>query len=249
MNEEKENYIPTVTDNSPASMMQIALSRGADLDKLEKMLALQERWEANEARKAYHTAMAAFKAAPPEIEKDKKVSFGAGKAAYSHATLANVTDKINQALSTHGLSAAWKTAQDERGITVTCTITHRLGHSESTSLTAAPDNSGSKNAIQAVGSTITYLSRYTLLSLTGLATHDQDDDSNGAGAAPEYISTDQEIEINDLLKETASDKAAFLRYIGAESVDKIMSSHYGKAKIALNKKKKAAPVRQPGEDE
>ena len=80
MSEEKENYMPTVTDNSPASMMQIALSRGADLDKLEKMLALQERWEANEARKAYHTAMAAFKAAPPEIEKDKKVSFGAGKA-------------------------------------------------------------------------------------------------------------------------------------------------------------------------
>ena len=244
MNEEKENYIPTVTDNSPASMMQIALSRGADLDKLEKMLALQERWEANEAKKAYHTAMAAFKAAPPEIEKDKKVSFGAGKAAYSHATLANVTDKINQALSAHGLSAAWKTAQDERGITVTCTITHRLGHSESTSLTAAPDNSGSKNAIQAVGSTITYLSRYTLLSLTGLATHDQDDDGNGASAT---LSPEQVAEIERLIKETGSDKAAFLKYLGAESVDKILASAYAKAVAALNAKKKATK-REPGQE-
>jgi len=244
MSEEKENYMPTVTDNSPASMMQIALSRGADLDKLEKMLALQERWEANEARKAYHTAMAAFKAAPPEIEKDKKVSFGAGKAAYSHATLANVTDKINQALSAHGLSAAWKTAQDERGITVTCTITHRLGHSESTSLTAAPDNSGSKNAIQAVGSTITYLSRYTLLSLTGLATHDQDDDGNGASAT---LSPEQVAEIERLIKDTGSDHAAFLKYLGAESVEKILASAYTKAISALNAKKKAAK-REPGQE-
>ena len=244
MSEQQEQYMPTVTDNSPASMMQIALSRGADLDKLEKMLALQERWEANEARKAYHTAMAAFKAAPPEIEKDKKVSFGAGKAAYSHATLANVTDKINQALSAHGLSAAWKTAQDERGITVTCTITHRLGHSESTSLTAAPDNSGSKNAIQAVGSTITYLSRYTLLSLTGLATHDQDDDGNGASAT---LSPEQVTEIERLIKDTGSDKAAFLKYLGAESVDKILAAAYAKAVAALNAKKKATK-REPGQE-
>ena len=236
MSEEKENYMPTVTDNSPASMMQVALSRGADLDKLEKMLALQERWEANEARKAYHTAMAAFKAAPPEIEKDKKVSFGAGKAAYSHATLANVTDKINQALSAHGLSAAWKTAQDERGITVTCTITHRLGHSESTSLTAAPDNSGSKNAIQAVGSTITYLSRYTILCLTGLATVDQDDD--GKGSEQSYISEEQHANITALMQEVGADKAKFLSYMKVESLEKITIDRYNIAISALEAKRK-----------
>ena len=236
MSEEKENYMPTVTDNSPASMMQIALSRGADLDKLEKMLALQERWEANEARKAYHTAMAAFKAAPPEIEKDKKVSFGAGKAAYSHATLANVTDKINQALSAHGLSAAWKTAQDERGITVTCTITHKLGHSESTSLTAAPDNSGSKNAIQAVGSTITYLSRYTILCLTGLATVDQDDD--GKGSEQSYISEEQHANITALMQEVGADKAKFLSYMKVESLEKITIDRYNIAISALEAKRK-----------
>lgn len=242
--EEQEKYIPTVSDNSPASMMQIALARGADLGSLEKMLALQERWEANEAKKAYHAAMAAFKANPPEIEKDKKVSFGQGKASYSHATLANVTDKINQALSAHGLSAAWGTAQDERGITVTCTITHKLGHSESTSLTAAPDNSGSKNAIQAVGSTITYLSRYTLLALTGLATHDQDDDGNGSAT----ITTDQAIEINHLITETGADRPKFLKYIGAESVEQIAANQYGKALAALKAKKQKAPQREPGQE-
>ena len=88
---------------------------------------------------------------------------------------------INEALSEHGLSAAWETAQNNGSVTVTCKITHIMGHSESTSLTAAPDNTGSKNPIQAIGSTVTYLQRYTLLALTGLATYEQDDD----GGKPE----------------------------------------------------------------
>lgn len=231
---------------SPAALMMVAIEKGLDLDKVEKAMALQERWEANEARKAYHDAMAMFKANPPEIEKDRHVKFQTSKGLteYRHASLANVTQKINGALSQYGLSAAWKVAQADKQITVTCTITHRLGHSESTSLSGAPDDSGSKNSIQAVGSTISYLERYTLLALTGLATHEMDDDSNGAGAVPEYISTDQATEIDDLLKETGSNEAAFLKYMGAASVAQIFAAHYNKALMALNKKKNA--TRAPG---
>lgn len=234
--EAQEKYEVAQIEKSPSALMMIAIEKNLDLDKVEKAMALQEKWEANEARKAYHDAMAGFKANPPEIEKDKKVSFGAGKAAYSHATLANVTDKINQALSAHGLSAAWGTAQDERGITVTCTITHKLGHSESTSLTAAPDNSGSKNAIQAVGSTITYLSRYTILCLTGLATVDQDDD--GKGSEQSYISEEQHANITALMQEVGADKAKFLSYMKVESLEKITIDRYNIAISALEAKRK-----------
>jgi len=171
---------------SPNAVVIMAMQKGYTPELIEKMMALQERFEANEARKAYHEAMSNFKTNPPEIGKDKTVSFkaGGGQTSYSHASLANVTGKINRALSEHGLSAGWTTVQNEKGITVTCTITHKLGHSESTSLTAAPDTSGSKNAIQAIGSTVSYLERYTILALTGLATHDMDDDGklgNGSG--------------------------------------------------------------------
>jgi hypothetical protein len=238
--------MPTV-ERSPAALMMQAIEKGLDLGQVEKAMALQERWEANEARKAYHEAMAAFKSNPPEIDKDRKVKFQTSKGLteYRHASLANVTDKINSALSLHGLSAGWKVSQEDKKITVTCTITHRLGHSESTSLSGAPDDSGSKNSIQAVGSTISYLSRYTLLALTGLATHDMDDDSNGAGAGPEYITADQAIQINDLLKETGSDIHKFLKYMKAESVETILAADLNRALIALNKKKQP---REPGSD-
>ena len=62
--------LPVRQDASPAALMMQAIERGLDLDKIEKAMLLQEKWEANEARKAYHDAMAMFKAAPPEIEKE-----------------------------------------------------------------------------------------------------------------------------------------------------------------------------------
>ena len=177
-------YQGEVAPSKPSDIIQLAVTQGADLEKLEKLMELQERYEANEAKKKYTEAMAAFKANPPEIMKDRHVRYQTSKGVteYKHSSLANVTDKINKALSTNGLSAGWSTKQDGDNITVTCTITRWEGHSESTSLTAKPDMSGAKNAIQAIGSTISYLERYTVLALTGLATHDMDDDGDTAGA-------------------------------------------------------------------
>ena len=231
-----------VQRSSSQALVEMAMRTG-DLDKLQKAMELQERWEANEARKAYMQAMSEFKSEPLRIDKDKSVSFGQGKTSYSHASLANVTGKINSGLSKVGLSAAWKTNQDNGTITVTCTITHRDGHSESTSLTASPDTSGSKNSIQAIGSTITYLERYTLLALTGLATYDADDDGHGA-EPPELVTTDQATLLNDLIKETNSNLKVFLKVAKAESVDQVLARDYP---LLLNQlKTKQAKLREPG---
>jgi hypothetical protein len=161
---------------TPHDLLTMAVSQGSDIERLERLMEMQLRWEANEARKAYAAAMVAFKRDPPRIVKDKQVSYK--NTNYRHATLGNVAQVIAAALAEHGLTAAWTTAQEiKRGaITVTCTITHVDGHSESTSLQEMADTSGSKNNIQALASTVTYLERYTVLALTGLATHEGDDD-------------------------------------------------------------------------
>lgn len=166
------------TENSPVVQAIEFLKNGGDLANLEKMMELQERWEANQAKKAFNDAMTAFKANPPKLKKTKKVAFKETK--YSHADLAEITEEISAELSKHDLNATWKTSQENQQISVTCIIAHSLGYSESTTLSSAPDSSGGKNSIQAIGSTITYLQRYTLLALTGLAAHDQDDDGKGA---------------------------------------------------------------------
>lgn len=226
--ENKELMDKQAVDNSPAGMIRSAITGGADLAQLEQLLSLQERWEAGEAKKAYHRAMTAFKLNPPTIEKDKKVAFGNTK--YNHASLANVTEKINTELSKHGLSASWDIVQNG-AISVTCKITHQQGHSESTTITAPADNSGSKNAIQSIGSTISYLSRYSLLCILGLATSEQDDDGKASGH--ELISDAEKNEILDKVLSTNSNLDKFLEYMKIGKIEDIPKSDLKKARIAL----------------
>lgn len=188
MTKEPKKELVVSKGNSPAEMIRLAVTGGADLEKLEKLLTLQERWEVNEAKKAYNRAMADFKAnAPNLIDKESLVDYTTRqgiKVKYKYATLANVIEKITEKLSEYGLSASWRTKQDGM-VVVTCCITHVAGHSEETTLSASADTSGSKNPIQAIGSTITYLERYTLLAMLGIATYDQDDDARTISEPPQ----------------------------------------------------------------
>lgn len=231
----KEIGLPQESLPARVDPLVLAIEQGASPETLEKLMALQERYEANEARKAYHVAMTKFKENPPEISKDGHVRYSVGNKVteYKHATLANVTATINKALSEHGLSASWKTKQNDKGIEVACKITHILGHSESTSLEAGPDASGGKNSIQAIGSTVTYLERYTLLSLTGLATSEMDDD--GQGSEAQYITSDQLEIINKIIEDKKVDLSMFLDYMGVETLDKIEGKDYKKATMALDR--------------
>lgn len=173
-----EETAVTITQPTPMAMVQLALQQNAGIETIEKLMALQERWQANDARKAFVEAMAAFKANPPRLEKNKTVSFptSKGKTEYKHATLDYVAEVLGRELSKHGLSFRWQTAQEGGKIRVTCFLQHILGHGESVTLEAPADDSGQKNAIQQIGSTVTYLQRYTLLAATGMATADQDMD-------------------------------------------------------------------------
>jgi len=166
---------------TPADIVLYAMKNGGSIADIREFMALQREWEADQARKAYVVDMAEFKRNPPHIIKDKLVAFNG--TSYMHATLGNVAGAIVEGLAQHGFSHHWDTEQQQGGqIVVTCIITHRLGHTERTMLSASRDDSGKKNSIQQMASTVTYLQRYTLLGAVGLATHDQGDD-DGAGAA------------------------------------------------------------------
>ncbi len=220
---------------APAELLTLAIKHKAGVDTLKELMTLQERHEANEARKAYHVAMAAFKKDPPVIVKDKEVKYG--QTAYKHAGLAEAATSIGKALSKQGLSAAWRTEQNDNGVTVICEITHILGHSESTSLTAPPDNSGSKNSIQAIASTVTYLQRYSLLALTGLAAQDVDDDGQGA-TDKSTIEEAEAAELAHLIKETGTDLPKFCSHFKIDSIDALRAADYKRAVSQLEAKKR-----------
>ena len=164
---------------TPMDLLSMAVEQGAPFEKLATLMDLQERWETREARRAFVSALAAFKADPPKLEKNKQVSYttSKGQTSYKHATLDGITDVLNPALSKHGLSFRWDIAQDEKAIHVTCILQHFLGHFENVTMSGSQDETGQKNALQQTGSTVTYLMRYTLLAITGMSTSDQDTDA------------------------------------------------------------------------
>lgn len=177
---------PTV-DVGGNALMQI-INRAAtdpafDVAKLDQLLAVKERWDAAEARKAFVVALNAFKADPPEILKSRQVDFTSqkGRTHYKHAGLDNASELIGASLAEHGISHRWNVEQTGPKIKVTCILTHALGHSESVTMEASPDESGNKNSIQAVGSTVSYLQRYTLFAASGIAPKNVDDDARGGG--------------------------------------------------------------------
>lgn len=179
-----QSALPALKE-SPLNLLALAIEKGSSIEQLTQLMALQERYDANQAKIHFVAALNAFKANPPHIAKNNTVSFGEGsnKTTYDHATLDHVSDSIGAALAVHNLSHRWDTEQLESGvIKVTCVLTHLMGHSERTTLQAPPDASGKKNTIQSIGSTVTYLQRYTLLAATGMAVKGMDNDGAGDDA-------------------------------------------------------------------
>jgi len=239
--EQKEGEIAPVQSAALSPIQQMAQMKqmGLEVADMREMLALQKEYEANEALKQFNEAMNAFKAESITIVKDRTVTYN--DTTYDHASLANIVETAAPFMSEHGLSHNWTTEQnDDTGvIRVTCTIKHKAGHSESTSLKSKADPSGGKNAIQAIASAITYLERYTFLAITGLATRDMEED-DGAGAEPEEtITLDQETVLMDMIKESKADQAKFLEYMKCATLGEMPASLFTRAKRALEAKKKS----------
>lgn len=155
-----------------------AMSGQISPDVLRDLLSVQREYEAGEAKKAYTRAMIACKRDLPfVIGRDRRVDFTSarGRVTYSHTSLAAAADALMPILASHGFSVSWVPSSDGNLVRVACRLTHREGHSEEVSLAAPPDTSGSKSSAQATMSAVTLLSRYTLLSLVGVATADMQD--------------------------------------------------------------------------
>lgn len=162
---------------TPMEMLDRAVSNGASIETLEKLMALQERWEKNNARRAFDAAMASARAELPIIIKNREVDFttSKGRTNYVYEDLASIAKAVDPILAKHGLAYRFRTTQDGGTVTVVCILSHRDGYSEENSLSAARDDSGNKNTIQGVGSTVTYLQRYTLKAGLGLSATKDDD--------------------------------------------------------------------------
>ena len=172
---------PATQTTNPDLLIQLAISQNVDIEKLERLLALKERWDQAQAKKSFLSALASFQKQLPPLKKTKRVNYTTRdnrQVDYKFAPLGEIDAAIKEPLSACGLTKRWEIKDSQSGLSVSFIVSHIDGHSEITTMTADADNSGGKNSIQQRGSTITYLQRYTMIAGLGIATADEDTDGS-----------------------------------------------------------------------
>jgi hypothetical protein len=175
----------------------------------------------------------------PEIEERGEIKISDNKPGQGYARWEDINKAIKPVLKKHGFALSFRTGLADGKITVTGILSHEAGHSEETTMHLPADTSGSKNAVQAVGSSTSYGKRYTAAALLNITTRGGDDDGRAAGGnAP--ISEEQAERILDMLTKDKADVPGFCKYIGTKlrmpinNVLDIPAKHYSRALEIIN---------------
>ena len=184
-------------DLSSYDILMRAIELNVDLDAFEKLVNLVEKVQIDKAKREFYEAFAKFQSQVPPILKSSEVNMGAGRPRYNYASLYDIISKIQKPLGEANLSFRWEISNNNDIITVTCILSHSGGYELQTSIQASKDATPGKSNVQAIASTITYLKRYTLVSLLGIGTADPDDDAQ----ATVNVDKKQDIEGKDKIIE------------------------------------------------
>ena len=168
-----------------------AIENNIDIEKFEKLISLAQMLEREKAKRDFYESFSKFQSSIPTIFKNSEVNMGYGKPKYNYATLSDIITNIQKPLGEANLSFRWEISNNNDIITVTCILSHSGGYELQTSIQAGKDATPGKSNVQAIASTITYLKRYTLVSLLGIGTADPDDDAQAT------VNIDKKQEIND----------------------------------------------------
>lgn len=160
-----------------AFMVLVDKLKGMPPEAIGSVLQSYQTFLKIQAKQAFDEAMALLKKNMPAIIKSKLADMN-GKYSYHYAELhKDVCSKLDPHLEAHGFGYRWTTHPNDKGVVLGCILYHVQGHEEETLMPPAPhDNSGGKNSIQAIGSTLSYLQRYSLLMALGIAPRNTDTD-------------------------------------------------------------------------
>ena len=158
---------------------QVCLNPNMDVEKLERMLDMQERVLDRQAEQSFQIAMADMQAELPAIERNGEISIR-GQVQSRFAKFEDINKAVLPILQKHGFSITFETNQGQGFVSVIGVLRHKDGHKMSTMLQIPLDTSGSKNAVQAVGSSVSYGKRYVMSALLNITTTDDDDDGQAA---------------------------------------------------------------------
>lgn len=220
-----------------AIIERLATNKDANLEVFARLMDERRREEDRAAERAFNAAMSAAKGELSPVLKTRAVDF-VGKSGtrtkYSYEEFADVARTVDPVFARHGLSYRFSVAQTGDLVKVTCIVSHEAGHSERMPLEGKVDpGTTGMSMVQALGSALTYLQRYSLRAAIGLAAG-RDDDGRGAGGTSPKISVEQADELERLFEETGRSQPMILRLLGVETVADMTVDQWTRTRDNLN---------------
>lgn len=215
-----------------AVIERVAANPDADIDKLERLLDMQERVMNRNAMQAFSADMAAMQAELPTVAETAK---GHNNAKY--APLEKINEVIRPVLQKYGFAVTFRTEQQDGAVSITAVLSHKQGHHQESTLVLPNDTSGNKNLVQAIGSTVSYGKRYALCALLNISTGDDTDGKRPQQTAPSTLTAKQVKQLRDAAKVAGVDDAYICEKGGVAEIEDIPAERFT---AALNHLKKMA---------
>ena len=250
--ERTEPATPATVEQHPASdttaliamIERVALNPAIDIDKMERLLEMQERILDRNAKTAFTSELAQMQPKLPVVDRKGNITIHKKDAekvpanviqSTPYALWEDINDAIRPHLAEHGFALSFRIKKESDRVEVTAILSHREGHSEETMLSLPMDSTGSKNNVQAIGSSTSYGKRYTACALLNITSRGEDDDG-GAASNTEVISDEQRKRLLDMLDSTGSDVAKFCTFFKIDAVPALPAKRFDEAMKLLETK-------------
>ncbi len=215
-----------------------ALNPDIDIDKMERLLLMQERIIDKQAEGDFNLAMAETQAEIQPVSADAENPQTRSKFA-SYAQLDRAVRKI---YTRHGFSLSFDMGEGapEGHVRVLCYAGHRGGHTRTYHADMPADGKGAKGGdvmtkTHAAGAAFSYGQRYLLKLIFNIAVGDDDNDGNGVVI---LITAPQKEKLIALMREVNADSGKFLNYLGIDYIDALPADRFDGALKALEAKRK-----------
>lgn len=244
-----EAETPTVEDFSGgllAVISRAARDPSVDIDKMERLFALQERLLSREAEREYAEAKAIAQAEMPQIKRGGKNDTTRS----TFAELDEIAAKVDPIMAKHGFSLSYGTAEShlEGHYRVTARLRHRGGFYEDFAADVPADTVGmkgtqNKTATHGFGSTMTYGRRYLKLLVWDIATTDDDGQAASTGSLIGFTDLNM---LQARCSQVGRTEEAFSKYLRVPALAHLPAARLTEALAALDTIEREAAIQRQG---
>lgn len=199
--ERQETPVAVVSES--ATILQVIQRAAADpqcdIEKMERLMAMHERMQSRNAETEFNAAMARMQTEMPSIAERGEIKVN-NQVRSRYATFEDINDVVKPIMQAHGFAISFRVDHEPQQIKITGVLMHQAGHREQTAMVLPLDTSGSKNSVQAVGSSVSYGKRYVMSALLNITTRGEDDDGYAAVPAA-TVSETQAGQLSSLLRQ------------------------------------------------